>query len=420
MDGGKKTEKEEVSMLAAPDGKFEEVETMITMMKELADIMERLARLELFSEDGMTTCRRKETESQDAQRYLLLLGSIGLAVSSATNLVVIWIIGQMVNAIVNKEEGGALLSSSFIKIMVIFSISSLFTFMRAYVFTLAGDRVVKRLRFALFSKIVDQDIAFFDEHRTGEILNRLSDDCGILQNTVTTNVSMCLRNIVTVIGALLMNMAICWKLTLVMMSVVPLLAVSAVKYGKYVKTVSKAVQDALAAASATAEESISNVRTVRSFCGEQNARGKYSEKLESAFELAKKRSFAYGSFAGFMNFLGTLALAFVFYYGGLLVLSGELSIGELSSFNGYTIWLAASIGMLTSLFNDFMKAIGASKRVFELLDRDPSLPIAGGDVVMEEMKGLIEFRDVHFSYPSRPESVEKSSLCLFAFVLLPL
>ena len=338
------------------------------------------------------------------ERWLLLLGTLGLVVSSSSNLVIIGVAGRMVDVLVRKpEDAEKLLWSDLLFLCITFTISSFMTFVRAYYFTLAGERVVARLRAKLFSQILEQEIGFFDENRTGDVLSRLSDDCSVLQSTVTTNISMLLRNTVTALGTLVIIFVISWRLTLVMIAVVPLLAVSAVRYGKFVKGVSKQVQDALASASATAEETISNVRTVRSFASERWSTYKYYGKLDEAFKLAKKRSFAYGTFSGGMFLLANCALIGVLFYGGRLVLDDLLSVGNLLSFIMYTVSLAASLGMITSLFNDFMKAVGASKRVFDLIDRHPCIPIAGGDVMLEDVQGAIEFVDVDFTYPSRPD-----------------
>ena len=190
---------------------------------------------------------------------------------------------------------------------------------------------------------------------------------------------MLLRNLVTAVGTLMIILLISWRLTLVMLAVVPVLAISAVRYGKFVKAISKSVQDALADASSTAEEAVSNVRTVRSFASEGWATYRYRTKLDIAFKLARKRSLAYGSFSGAMYLLANAALIGVLFYGGRLVLQAQLSVGDLLSFVMYTIALAASMGMITSLFSDFMKAVGASKRVFDLIDRRPRIPPLGGE-----------------------------------------
>ena len=340
------------------------------------------------------------------ERWLLLAGSIGLLVSSSANLVIIGVAGRMVDVLVKRpDDAEQQLWWMLFYLCITFVAASFMTFVRAYYFTLAGERVVARLRAQLFAHIIEQEIGFFDSNRTGDTLSRLSDDCSALQSAVTTNVSMLLRNLVTAFGTLLIIFAISWKLTLVMVAVVPMLAVSAVRYGKFVKSISKRVQDALADASATAEEAVSNIRTVRSFASEAWNVYCYQNKLEAAFVLAKRRTFAYGAFSGGMFLLANIALIGVLFYGGRLVLANQLTVGDLLSFIMYTISLAASLGMITSLFNDFMKAVGASKRVFQLLDREPKVAFTGGETAPSHISGAVDLRKVCFSYPSRPDQV---------------
>ena len=303
----------------------------------------------------------------------------------------------MVDVLVKRpNDADAVLLQQLVVLCIIFVAASFMTFVRAYFFTLAGERVVARLRARLFSRIIEQEIGFFDENCTGDIINRLSDDCSVLQNTVTTNMSMLLRNAVTALGTLVIILLLSWRLTLVMISVVPVLAVSAVRYGKFVKSISTRLQDALAEASSTAEETISAIRTVRALAAEPACATKYLTKLERAFKLAKERSWAYGSFSGGIYLVANFALIGVLFYGGRLVLDASMTVGDLLSFIMYTVSLAASLGMMTSVFSDLMKAIGASKRVFDLIDREPKIPILGGGEPVRELRGAIEFRRVSF------------------------
>ncbi len=133
----------------------------------------------------------------------------------------------------NKDSGNNGLLLSVIMLCSIFIFGGIMTFLRAVLFTIAGERVVLRLRKRLFARIMEQEVAFFDEHRTGELVSRLADDCSVLQSTVTSNVSMALRQIIQLLGSLVVIIAISWRLTLVMLAVVPVVTVGAVRYGRY-------------------------------------------------------------------------------------------------------------------------------------------------------------------------------------------
>jgi len=150
--------------------------------------------------------------------------------------------------------------------------------------------------------VVGQEVGFFDRTRTGELINRLGTDTTVLQNTVTANISMGLRWTVQCIGALGALFIVSWKLTLVMIAVVPLIAISTMVYGKFVRKMSKKLQDALAKSTEVAEESISNIRTVRSFSRELYEHERYGERVTESYKKAKNLAFAYGVFAGGVGF----------------------------------------------------------------------------------------------------------------------
>ena len=165
---------------------------------------------------------------------------------------------------------------------------------------------------------------------------------------------------------------------------------------------SKKTQDALARASEVAEEALSNIRTVRSFSKEPYETARYAAEVDESYRLGKQKSFAYGGFAGGAALCVQFSFGLVLLYGGYLVSQGEITAGDLTAFLMYTLSVAMSLGGLSVLYGDFMKAIGASERVFELTDRVPAVRYSGG-ITPSSMNGTIELSKVHFSYPSRPD-----------------
>lgn len=189
-----------------------------------------------------------------------------------------------------------------------------------------------------------------------------------------------------------------------MFTIFPLIALASWVYGKYVRSLSKEVQERLADASSVAEETLSSIRTVRAFTGEFKEIERYTGKITMSFEAAQKRAYAEGTFAATATLIANAAIAAVLWYGGSLVLSGEITVGTLTSFILYTLTVAVSFGGLSTLYGDLMKAVGASERVFYLVDRSPQVPFSGGrPIVRNGLEGSIEFSNVSFSYPSRPE-----------------
>lgn len=330
----------------------------------------------------------------------LLAGTLALLVGSGTTLSYPWLVQRLIDRLLG--EGGQTALGPTVGLLVgLFALGSLATGLRSWFFTLAGERVVADLRARLFSAILDQETAFFDEQRTGELTNRLASDATVLQNTVTVNVSMALRFSVTGLGALGILLWTNLRLTLVMLATVPLVVLGAAFYGRMLRRVSRQVQDALAEATAVAEESIGGIRTVRSFGQEALEKRRYAEAVERSFGLARARARVAATFQGVAGFFSYAAIAAVLWYGGDLLARGELSMGELTSFLLYTFTLAFSLGALAGLWEDFQKARGASERVFQLIDRQPK--IAGGPAAPEEVAGRVHLEGVHFAYPSRPD-----------------
>jgi len=330
----------------------------------------------------------------------LAVGTVALFLASALGLSYPLIVGNLLDGVV--EGGGTDAVDRWAGILVlIFAGMGVATAMRAYLFTVAGERVVARLRQTLFGSLIHQEIGFFDQQRTGELTNRLASDTTVIQKAVTVNISMALRFVVQAIGAMIILAWISWKLTIVMLCVVPVVAAGAGLYGRLIRRVSRDVQDALAESTAVAEETLAGVRTVRAFARERHEEERYGTAVMRAFELARKRAWLGASFQGVVSFAGYGAIAAVLWYGGRMLSSGAMSFGELTSFLLYTFTVAFAIGAMAGLWEDFAKALGASERVFELMDRQPL--VAGGDGTPANVQGRVRFDNVAFAYPSRKD-----------------
>lgn len=334
------------------------------------------------------------------ERARLLVATLALFVSSGANLVYPQAVRFMVDAVVGGSspislDTGALLLAG------IFALQSVFTMLRSWLFTVAGERIVARLRTDLFRSILSQDVSFFDGARTGELTNRLASDTTVLQNTVTVNVSMALRYTVGTVGGIALLIYMSPMLTGLAMAIVPLVAVGGAVYGRMIRRLSRQVQDALARSTEVAEESIAGIRTVRSFAREAHEIDRYDQAVEGSYRLAAKRALASGVFGGAAGFAGYGAIALVVWYGGRMVQGGAMWIGDLTAFLLYTGLVAVSLGALAGLYGDFMRAAGASQRVFELLDLNAPLEMSGGRPA-GDLRGELRFEAVRFAYPSRP------------------
>mgnify|MGYP002619748869 CR=1 FL=1 len=358
-----------------------------------------------------------------ATLFLLIGSGLGLAYPKLVGLLVDWVSEARTSASVDRVVA---------LMVVVFAVQAVAVGLRYWLFTVVGERIVADLRQRLFARLLSQEIAFFDQERTGELLNRLSADTAVLQNTVTANLSMALRSLATVLGAIVLLFWTSASLTLLMLILVPPAALGAVYYGRAIRRLSREVQDALARATEVAEETLSGIRTVRVFDREREEAARFARRVDDSFRLASRRAWVTGLFTSAAFLLGYGVIAVVLWRGGRLVLSEAMSMGDLTAFVLYTLLMAVSLATLAGLYGDFMRAVGAATRVFELLDREPQGPAAAAlagdvfasspaqgpvgsvrrDVIAEDeaqavgersLQGQVSFSAVHFAYPARPD-----------------
>jgi ATP-binding cassette subfamily B protein len=276
--------------------------------------------------------------------------------------------------------------------------------MRYYLFTTAGEKIVTRLREQVYKAIMEQDIAFFDSRRTGELMSRLASDATVLQNAVSINISLSMRNLGAAVGGLILLIYTSPVLAFGLLACVPPMGIGTALFGRKIRKISREVQDALAETGTIAEETISGVRTVRAFAREGSEVQRYAGAVQKSYGLARKRIRSIAVITIIAGLLGYAAIAGVLWYGGRLVIDGEMTVGALTSFILYAMTVAVSVGTLGSLWTDFMSASGAARRIFEILDRKPGIPLRGG-LTLPQVEGRVEFQKVQFHYPSRPDVI---------------
>ncbi|MBC7419348.1 MAG: ATP-binding cassette domain-containing protein [Bdellovibrio sp.] len=330
----------------------------------------------------------------------LLWGLFFLIVSSAAGLAYPQLTRWLIDHVLTPKRLDLLVYLAF-GLFAAFLIQGVTSSLRYYLFTLSGERIVIRLRARLYKQILSQEVSFFDFNRTGELMSRLASDCTTLQNAVSVNVSMGLRNVGTVIGGMAFMFYTSWRLSLLMLILIPPVAFAAALFGKRIRQFSKEAQSSLAEASIVAEETISAIRTVKSFVQEQDEVSRYQGSMEEALLFVKKRIRATAEFISVAMIAGFGAISFVLWYGGREVILDRMSAGDITQFLLYLALVAISVGSLGSLWGDLMSAVGASQRVFEILERLPAVEDEGSEIA--NLKGLIEFKNVHFSYPTRKD-----------------
>ncbi|KAF5271185.1 hypothetical protein FQR65_LT05329 [Abscondita terminalis] len=334
-----------------------------------------------------------------------LIGAIALLfISSAVTMAVPFSLGKVLDIIYsnsNLEDARVKMNQLCGILLTVFLLGAICNFGRVYLMSTAGYRMTQSLRLKVFSSVLRQEQGWFDSRPTGELINRLSSDTQLVGQALSSNISDGLRSTIMVIAGSGMMFYMSPELAFVGLAIVPPVAIVAVLYGRFVRQITKSVQDTLAEASQIAEERISNMRTVKTFSRELREIDTYSKAIKKVLSLGYKESKARALFYGMTGFSGNVIIISVLYYGGVMVSSNAITVGNLSSFLLYAAYIGVSVGGLSSFYSDLNKSVGAASRLWELIDRTPLIPIDGGITPLMVPEGHIAFKNVEFSYPAR-------------------
>lgn len=268
-----------------------------------------------------------------------------------------------------------------------------------------GERVVADLRNAVFQRVLTLDPGFFEVTKTGEILSRLTTDTTLLQSIVGSTASMALRNMLILLGGIVMLFVTNVKLTALALCVVPLVVVPILMIGRRVRTLSRASQDRVADVGAFAEESFNAIRTLQAFTHEAEDARRFGDEVRGAFDTAIRRIHLRGALASVVILLVFLAVAVILWVGGHDVMAGRITGGELAAFVFYATIVAFAVGVLSEIFGELQRAAGATERLIDLLEAEPAIkPPAEPAALPDPPEGRVAFEGVSFAYPSRPDA----------------
>ena len=336
-----------------------------------------------------------------AERSLYLPGSIFVVFSTLTALVYPYVVRLIMDDAITAGHVEKLnqLSLMLVGILVVEAVA---TMGRDYCFGLGAERVGYRLRTSVFHVLLRQDIQFFDGRDVGEITTRLWTDVPPLEHALGEELAEALKNVIVVIGGLVLLLYTSPQLTLLMLLGMPPIALASSWLGRRVKAMASDAQKAQGEAGAAASEVLAGVRTVRAF-GQEPAEGRrFASQLARAFESAKRRVKARALFAGISVLAGEFAALIAIWFGGRLIVQGRMTTGTMLSFILYALLVARGLRNSTRFAGEALRAIGASEWVFALVGQTPLIPLDGGDRP-SAFDGAIAFEGVRFSYPTRPD-----------------
>lgn len=333
-------------------------------------------------------------------RAAFALGGVATLLSSGLGLVFPLLFGQLIDASFLKvgSRDTTQLDRTVLLLLGVFAVSSLFGAAQSFLLARVGTSVVADLRRTLFAHLLTLSPRFFGNHKVGDLTSRLTADVGTVYSVTSVALAQLLAQIVTLVGSLSLLVLTSWKLSLLTLAVIPLVIGTAVTIGLRIRRASRAVQDALADANASASEAISGVRVVQSFTAEHAERKRFGVGVQAAFDAAIGRARWQAWMTGLMGFFTFGGLAVILWFGGRQVMSGALSPGTLVTFLFYAFQVGGTVAQLTGLYNQFQEALGASGRIFELLDEHSDLPEPAAPAPLTRAEGRVTFEAVTFAY----------------------
>jgi len=353
----------------------------------------------------------QESDSTDIRRLwqytktewkLLAQGSAMLLISSGVTMTVPIAFGTIVD-IAQGNITGYELNQVLPILGVVFLTGGLCNSYRIFCFQKAGHKVILKIRQNLYKSITAQEIAFFDSHKTGDLITRLSSDTTLMGTALAGNsVAMGLRTVTQCVGSFGLMYYLSPQLFGVMMGVIPIAAIGTKLYGNFVKTTQEQAQKSLSEATSVAEERIGNIRTLRCLGVEAKEGLVYDKKIENVFDLSMVQVRGTSVFWGSGGAVVNLFMLAVLGYGGHMVQAGLITTGTLTSFLMYSLNVTMTSFGVAGAFAEIMRGVGASKRVFYIMDRQSQIPNVGGELVTN-IKGEIDFQNVNFAYPNRIE-----------------
>lgn len=334
-------------------------------------------------------------------RVQYIVGFVFLILSTGTTMSFGLLIGQITSVIQGKSA--FTLNQVTLFFVGVLIAQAIFSFFRIYFFSQVSERAMADVRRATYSKIITLPITFFEKRRVGELTSRISSDISQLQDVLTLTVAELFRQIGTLTIGTAIIFYVSWKLTLFMLATFPVIIVAAMFFGRFIRKLSKQAQDLLAEANVIVEETLQSVNVVKAFTNEGLEINRYGTALQRVVGTALRAAKFRGVFVSFVIFALFGGIIGVVWYGGSLVMTNEMPFADLLTFIVYTTFIGGSVAGMGDLYAQLQKTIGSSERILEILEEPSEVNAVEALPLFVPVHGHVQFDDVRFSYPSRPD-----------------
>lgn len=348
-------------------------------------------------------------------RGTYIIGLICLFISTGTSLLFPNFLGDLLGAdTANQQDSFHLLDANninalFIMLMLIFVVQALFGFFRIYLFGVVSENTLRDIRQDAFEKLITLSVGYYDKNKVGKLQSHVSADISQLSETFTITIAEFLRQVLTIVAGIVLIALISPKLSLIMLSIVPVIAVSAVLFGRFIRSYSKKAQNAIAVSNGLILDALTGIKNVKIFVNEGFETLRYTKAINEVKALSIKSAIWRGLFASFIILVMFGSVIWVIWQGMMMVQlgpdNGGITSAEFFKFLLLTVMIGASFGGVSSLFGNIQKAVGATERLMEILEEESEEISIDRNVSAAPLtiKGNVAFKEVHFSYESRPD-----------------
>lgn len=341
-------------------------------------------------------------------KWKFALGMVALAGTAATALIFPKLMGELMGLIGRTDITSDMLLNAAntigLQLLILFLVQSVFSFFRVLLFANVTENMLKGVREATYTRLIRMPMEFFSQRQVAELNSRISADISQIGDTFTTNIAEFLRQLTIVIGGIILICITSTSLAIIMLSIIPLLALLAVYFGRKIRVLSREVQDRIAQSNVIVGESLQGIANVKSFTNEKFEIARYSTNITEVVKLAMRGALARGAFFSFIIFCLFGAIVAIVWQAVKLKVDGHLAPEDMMSFLFYTIFVAASIGGLPEQYANLQRAVGATDRVMDLLDEPvEDIDLDHSKAKSARLAGEVTFENVSFFYPTRPD-----------------
>lgn len=337
-------------------------------------------------------------------RWVYFLGLFFLVFSTASSMLIPFLLSQLVDVVNQTSKFFTDLTDLMVIIIAIVAFQAVLSFGRVYTFQYVTVNTIADLRRVIYKKVLGLPIPFFEERRVGELISRITSDVSKLEETLSLSLAEFLRQIVTLTIGPVFLFYFSWKLTVLMLAVFPVMVILMVVFGKFIRKLSKESQDKLADTNIIIDETLHAINVVKSYTNEWFESDRYNGSIGSVIGVSLKLAKYRGLFISSLIFTMFGSIILILWYGAILVTQGELTVGELTGFVFYTIFIGGALAGMGDLYAKIQSTLGGTERILDIIHEDAELAVEREDRQFEKIaKAEVAFNNVSFNYPTRPD-----------------